>query len=377
MGDNTCKQFTDFTAFEAYVGKLRDDFGNLNSTKMGDCKTEICSTLYSVGNSAVSGIGVIVGYFLEIGIAILLGLSLLVFQRLEKQRMVAASLQVTQAFADSAIALALSVELASSIMLIKRNFGLGADNFGALTEQIVGVVALLVMLPISTFCWQDLKDKRFELRLCVIALTFIMFLITFISRMLSRYSQGQIDTGPDPVLTHAEMDQIELLCMEGVRQLSTGEVLFMEFLSVGGSIWLACIIIGALIKACFGPSRNYGWAVARAVVDFVDSDSRMLALNLVALFSWSIPLCWALLSLRVIQRQFAEALGRTDGGQEWSFGQILAVVVFAPVLVEIWYQYLQRHDLVEALDVNRGGYSQCIGLKDSVRISGSSTSENP
>lgn len=214
--------------------------------------------------------------------------------------MVAASLQVTQAFANFAIALALSVELASSIMLIKKNFSLGADNFGALTEQIVGIVALLVMLPISTFCWQDLKDKRSELRLCVIALTFIMFLITFVSRMLSRYAQGEIDTGPDPVLTHAEMDQIELLCMEGVRQLSTGELLFMEFLSIGGFICLACIIIGALIKACFEPFRNCGWAVARPVIDFVDSDSRTLVLNLVASFSLSIPLCWALLSLRAI-----------------------------------------------------------------------------
>jgi len=78
-----------------------------------------------------------VGYSIEFSLAIILALSLMVLKQKRKEHLVRCCQRVTAAYADSAIALALSVELAAAIMLIRKNFGLGAYEFGGLTVQTV------------------------------------------------------------------------------------------------------------------------------------------------------------------------------------------------------------------------------------------------
>ena len=65
-------------------------------------------------------------------------------------------------------------------------------------------------------------------------------------------------------------------------------------------------------------------------------------MSVIALCFWSIPLFWALLTLRSWQRTFVESLNDQSGSDVWSFGQIIAVVVFLPVLNELLYQYLEK-----------------------------------
>jgi len=42
------------------------------------------------------------------------------------------------------------------------------------------------------------------------------------------------------------------------------------------------------------------------------------------------------------QTEFAASLGQQSESDVWSFGQIIAVVVFLPVLNELLYQYLDK-----------------------------------
>lgn len=70
---------------------------------------------------------------------------------------------------------------------------------------------------------------------------------------------------------------------------------------------------------------------------------------------WSIPQFWELMKLRATQRQFAAELGKASGSCDWSFGQILAVAVFLPVLVNAVQEYLHhktraRHDILSGQD---------------------------
>ena len=261
-----------------------------------------------------------------------------------------------------------AVELASAIMLLKKNFGLGTNDFGALTVQIVWIVALLVMLPITTFCWEDLKDRKFVLRICVISLTYILFLITFVCRMISTYSGRQVGTGSDAVITESEAQQIHLLCINQTHQMSSSASKTIEAFSIGGSLWVSCLVVVALIGQClFGaeinpqdhsennsqnePENNPEDASRHPTVERVKNafkalmdKNRILMINLAAILLWSVPLFWILMELRNRQDQFATDLGQSSGSETWNFGQILAVVVFVPVLTELLNQYLQRHD---------------------------------
>ncbi|KAK5093433.1 hypothetical protein LTR70_004794 [Exophiala xenobiotica] len=357
-----CEALATIKSFENYVASLRNvTSDDISATAMKPCRQGICSALYGTGNADVSGIGVIVGYFVEFSLAIILALSLMVLKQKRKEHLVRCCQRVTAAYADSAIALALSVELAAAIMLIRKNFGVGAYEFGGLTVQTVWIVAILVMLPIVPFCWQDLKDDRTELRLCMISLAFILFLINFICRMISTYSEGQIGSGPGKVITRSEMGQIRLLCYQGKHDLSPAGSSVVEIFSIGGSLWVACSIVLALLDQCVTTSgRSPAGRRWQSLTGRLKKERSGAAIPVIALAVWSIPLFWALVTLRSWQKEFAASLNQQSGSDVWSFGQIIAVVVFLPVLNELLYQYLGKPQPASAAARQHAAATLCM-----------------
>lgn len=349
---NPCQKFETLTNFEDYIDSLRDTYQNITADAMEGCKKEICTTVYGTGNSDVSGIGVshsadpksclvtiskvIIGYYVEFGLAIILSLLLLLFNIHKHNKLARSTRKITAAYADSAIMLALSVELACAIVLIRKNFGLGSYDFGALTVQIAWTVAVLIILPIVNFCWQDLGDDRFELRLCMIGSTFILFLINFISRMISRFSNRQKGTA----YTDDEGKQLAVLCLLNSGGLSSIGQTVIDVFCIGGSLWTSFSVVAALADQCLYAVRNTAAKKLHEALYLLKDERRGLAVNVVALMIWSFPQFWALMKFRASQKQFATNLGQADGSDEWSFGQILAVVVFLPVFVEVVQQYI-------------------------------------
>lgn len=284
------------------------------------------------------------GYFVEFSLAVALAVTLLVVDKWKKEKLLKSCRKITAAYVDSAIALALSVELACAIMLIKKNFGLGVNDFGGLTVQLVWIVATLVMLPVVSFCWQDLRDKRIELRLCMTALAFILFLITFVCRMINTYSDRQIGGSSGAVITEEEAGQLSLLCFGGNPNLSLAGTTVLEVFSVGASLWISCNIILALVDQCVDDSGDSLVAKTfQRCMKYLKSNVMGIAISTSALMVWSIPLLWALMTLRSWQMTFTESIGETSDGDVWSFGQIIAVIVFLPVLNELLHQYLERN----------------------------------
>jgi len=247
-----------------------------------------------------------VGYFLEFSLAIALASVALFFEQKRNVHLVRGCRRIIAAYANSAIALALSVELAAAIMLIKKNFGLGAYEFGGLTVQIVWVVAILVILPIVSFCWQDLDDNRTELRLCMISLGFVLFLINFICKMISTYSGGQVGSQPGDVISSDELHQIQVLCYGDKHDLSPAGSTMVEVFSIGASLWVACNIVMALVNQCIttsSVSRSVSGRVWRSSIRFVKDARAGMVMSIVALAVWSIPLFWALVTLRAWQKR--------------------------------------------------------------------------
>lgn len=371
--DGNCSRLEQVLNFESYVSVLRNVTSNhLSAEYMNPCRQQICAALYGTGSSDVSGIGVrnqygellsvvdsvqvLVGYFVEFSLAVILAVTLMILSKRRKARLAASCREITGAYVDSAIALALSVELACAIMLIKKNFGLQVSEFGGLTVQIVWIVAALVMLPVASFCWRDLEDKKTELRLCMTALAFILFLITFICRMISTYSDRQIGSGADAVVSNEEANQIALLCFGQSSSLSPSASATVEVFSIGGSLWISCNVILALIDQCFDGSEQS--QVARALQQFtkhLKSDIVGTVVSVSGLLIWSVPLFWALMTLRSWQMTFAESIDEASGSDVWSFGQIIAVIVFLPVLNELLHQYLEHDKPARPSDERQAG----------------------
>lgn len=117
----------------------------------------------------------------------------------------------------------------------------------------------------------------------------------------------------------------------------------VEIFSIGGSLWVASIVVLALADQCITTSGTS--LIGRAwqtLTGYLKREQSRTTISIIALVVWSIPLFWALVTLRMWQREFAASLGEQSESDVWSFGQIIAVVVFLPVLNELLYQYLDK-----------------------------------
>lgn len=49
---------------------------------------------------------------------------------------------------------------------------------------------------------------------------------------------------------------------------------------------------------------------------------------------------WTVFRYRSLQQQVSQATGNQNVDSQWTFGQVAAVTIFAPVVVECWFAWL-------------------------------------
>jgi len=54
------------------------------------------------------------------------------------------------------------------------------------------------------------------------------------------------------------------------------------------------------------------------------------------------PLLWGFWRLRGLQRALAKTLGGYYEGDEWGFGQVMAITIFVPIFVEMLFVWIRE-----------------------------------
>ena len=301
---------------------------------------------------------VIIGYILELFFGLLLGIGVIYLNKVDSRK--SFSCAVHRAFlvyADAAILLTFSVQLASIIILIKKDFGISAKDLGGLTVEVTWAAALLTMLPMLLVCSDGADLDRKELRLSIICISWIMFLYTFASRTISAFGPSQVGVAKPgtqpPVISPVEASHIEQLCWTDGTNLSKQETVAFDVFAIGGSLSLSIVVVGTLVWTLL--TRRRPDVVKRW------KDTRIVSLNTLNVLSpktarlllvcnvllWGVPQLWAILRFRAMQQALAVSIGTSDQDNGWSFGQIVAVVIFGPVLLELCYVYFKGPPNVE------------------------------
>lgn len=65
-------------------------------------------------------------------------------------------------------------------------------------------------------------------------------------------------------------------------------------------------------------------------------------MSLFAIVGLSVPLLWMIFTLRKLQEEMSEKMGQDYNGKDWGFGQIVSIMLFVPVGVEMAYQWRFR-----------------------------------
>jgi hypothetical protein len=129
---------------------------------------------------------VFTAYVIELFHGLLLGIGIIYLKDSDSRKSVSCAVhRAFSVYADAAILLTFSVQFASVVTLIKKDFGISAQGLGGLTVKVTWAAALLTMLPMLLVCSSGANLDRKELRLGIICISWVLFLYTFISRMIS------------------------------------------------------------------------------------------------------------------------------------------------------------------------------------------------
>jgi hypothetical protein len=315
----------------------------------------------------------IIGYLFEtfLGFSFALGLEVIrstpsadPSRRLKKYR--AVILRGCSVFYDCAIYFAASIQIACVVVLVRKDYGISADSLGGLTVQITWAVALLSLLPllyplvmldifVTRGSEKELEEAetsstRHEFRFYLFSACWVLFLYTFVSRMIGDFAPSQIGQGAGPggttLINTTDWDTVNELCFSGVQQLTYSETMVMEGFGIAGSIILSLFIVCPFLWTIL---QSLDPSVVRLVerkfpVAWKNWSLQSLAPRaiLVLIPLLTVPEIWGVFRIRDVQQALTDTMGVEYTDNQWTFGQVVAVVIFAPVIVEVFYLSIRR-----------------------------------
>ncbi len=266
------------------------------------------------------------------------------------------------AFFECAIYFSLAIQLASVVFLAKRDFGVAPEGFGANETQISLITSVLCMLPLLYPIGllpmnreDDDANKRRNLHLFLFNLAALLFFYPFLSQGIHTWAPTRIGKGNDEgrdTIEEWEWVNLNETCLGGVRQLSESGRWALAVIMMISSLVVYLFTFWVLFRRVFPGGerdqvsymhgakgrlfpRGSAGRIHRALHSGV-----VRGIVLVFPTALAVALLYFLFELRSIQEELTRSLRREYTGNDWGFGQVISVTIFAPVLVEFIYSLM-------------------------------------
>ena len=257
-------------------------------------------------------------------------------------------------FYDCAVFFTFSIQLACIVVLARLDFGISATGMGDSTAKITWAVSLLTILPLMYIAFnpkllrepstvnaaaaksQGKKDRKEQLRFLLFALCWLLFMYPLLSRMMQTFGKSAIG-GDSPVISTGDWSSIETSCLVNVHDITTKETIAMNIFGVSGSLFVSVLALAKIIWLAAQRQHRHSRLVQHIRERRPKTNSRHPLLSIVLFVVIPILVvsqCWTVSRLRAFQAQVSSASGNSDSDGQWTFGQIAAMTVFAPVLVQ-------------------------------------------
>lgn len=159
----------------------------------------------------------------------------------------------------------------------------------------------------------------------------------------STIGTSEIGDSAGSVISTANWTQIQDACYDDVTPLSSADELAMSIFGIGGWLFLSVLAVSNIISQVI-EERHSKSRIAR----FLNYPhwARKLTWMRRPMTTWilffvvtvlEVSQVWAYFLMQRQQYQMTQIDGISYLDEQWAFGQVVAVVVFAPVLVEVWY----------------------------------------
>ncbi|KAK4461510.1 hypothetical protein QBC42DRAFT_347186 [Cladorrhinum samala] len=368
-----CSDLESFRGLDEYAARLRNAT-SFNETLILQCQVSICNTLWGFGVPDLSGIGVTIGYLMSSFLSIFLSVLALArhANRFESRSQKAVTALAT--FFDCAVYFAFAVQVATIVTLGPKDFGTAKITFGDYEARIAGLVSVICLLPLLCpvallpFINNREVKKRASYRLALFTFTVCVSLYPFYSRSILNFAETQIGEGKGEggatYATDAEWAAVTRACFgPGGRVVLTerGHEIIRAF-QLLASLSVVLFTVGALVPP--GLRRlndNYGRHPARdwigekvgGITRFVrEENNRWLRYVLITVPTLlAAPLVWGFFRLRSLQCQLSSRTAGHYEANEWGFGQVMAITIFLPVVVEVIFVWRSRSHSEEEVEI--------------------------
>ncbi|KAF5512499.1 hypothetical protein CGCA056_v012308 [Colletotrichum aenigma] len=369
-----CKSLESLKGFDDYLRQVRN-VTQFKQDLLANCSTEICGAIWGESNPDISGIGVSIGYTVEAALGLFFAAAVLSIRQRQGPHWEFAQLACAagfEAFFGSAIYFAISLEVAAIYMLVNKDFVISTAGLGATEAQIIWAVSVVCILPLlypmallSTRLYHPESERQklpepsesisvtsADVRLTLFSLLTVLFFYPFLSQCIHNWGPSRVGEGKgadgETLATDEEWNQLEILCLDYGKRLSDTERKFLAVFELVSSVfiilfalWLA-VEVGARRMAAqdraFGEERcltRLLLKLRRLVSQSWKSHGVIRAVLLLTPSVLVLPLLWGIFRLREIQSASLERAGRTYTGNEWGFGQVVGIIIFAPVVTEM------------------------------------------
>jgi hypothetical protein len=328
-----------------------------------------------------------IGYVVDVCLGCLLGYAYFIFSRdtgdhepqASWKRAVERGLMV---FFDSAVYFAIAIELASIVVLAKKDLGLNTDGFGAIQAQIsfaVSTVCILPLLyPVTLLGWgkiahryghekQELREynSRGRVRRFLFYLCLVLFFYPFVSQCIHNWAPSLVGEGNAPGgttwITDDEQAKLTELCFGQIAPLSPIESTVVGAFELTASLAIFIYAVfgllnqlgrlkGNMLLKAGGSATDGSLSTVGPLDTFLlipdepafDGVTIFIIMVLLGPLLLSIPLLWAVFRMRGVQQELARATGSAYVDNDWGFGQVVSLVLFAPVVVEFVQAWLEE-----------------------------------
>ncbi|KAM7210423.1 hypothetical protein V8F06_014196 [Rhypophila decipiens] len=384
-------------AFEDYISTLRGATA-FNQSLLEQCRSSICGALWGYGVPDISGIGVAVGYLLGTILGPFLSFLLLfTLSRLPTRSQLQSVLTAgLLAFFESAIYFALAIEIATIAILAPKDYESQVVAFGdddARTCSLVSTICLLPLLypvavlsflsspadcvnspanpipnlstttPLSSEDGSRLTQitQRTSHRLTLFSLCTLLSLNPFLSQPFRTWAPTQVGTGNGPdggtIVNDVEWNDLSTICFTGVKTLTNTEHVVLGIFHTIGSCVVFLFALGFLLPRGLSLLENVavnpdGETTTAVVIikkmiklcNAAKTECRRSAVVRTLLLAIPVglaaPLLWGFWRLRGLQAELARATGGRDEGDDWTFGQVVAITIFLPIGIEMVFAAL-------------------------------------
>ncbi|UPL01686.1 hypothetical protein LCI18_012620 [Fusarium solani-melongenae] len=359
MDDPNCSALEHMKDSIKYVEALQSETG-FNEDSLSLCKSEICTAVYGTGNPDISGIGVAAGYIIEFALSVLLSLAAISLRDPKPGTRGDKWKQIVQCGLDSfffsAAYFTLAIQLATIIVLVRKDYGISNEDLGAIEARIAQSFSVMSMIPLlypAALLEPEernlRRDVRHNSRLLLLSLTSALSFFPFISRCIHAFGPSPIGDGPGHKVTPENWAKVAELCFSGgfqdLKKGSIWKVLPELELSTSLIMYLFVLwLLSGLPNTHYIPDSTKGYRGVKTIlywrkrtIGWLKNKWYLTMVPLLAIVGLTIPLVVMIFTLRDMQKELSKDLEQTYEGDNWGFGQIVSIVLFVPVGVDIAY----------------------------------------